>query len=322
MKISIAMTTYNGGEYLEQQLISFANQQKLPDELIICDDRSSDDTIRILEQFSKHAPFDVKIFINDHNLGFVKNFEKALSQCNGDIIFLSDQDDSWFPNKISSILKHFNSNSQSSLIIHDAKIVDENLKYHGSNTLSQVLRGYGSTDVYITGALTAIRKDLLDYALPFPENIESHDGWIHNVAKILNKREIVKTSLGFIRRHSSNTSGWVASSIKKINFFDVMMSQINSVKISPYQTYDDRILINTSLMEVIKKYRTNFKNEDTNFLDKKEDYLKKEYKALIRRNNLQSYSFFLRKLRVFQLLLRGDYVYFNNLKSFIRDMIR
>lgn len=322
MKISIAMTTYNGGEYLEQQLISFANQQKLPDELIICDDRSSDDTIRILEQFSKHAPFDVKIFINDHNLGFVKNFEKALSQCNGDIIFLSDQDDSWFPNKISSILKHFNSNSQSSLIIHDAKIVDENLKYHGSNTLSQVLRGYGSTDVYITGALTAIRKDLLDYALPFPENIESHDGWIHNVAKILNKREIVRTSLGFIRRHSSNTSGWVASSIKKINFFDVMMSQINSVKISPYQTYDDRILINTSLMEVIKKYRTNFKNEDTNFLDKKEDYLKKEYKALIRRNNLQSYSFFLRKLRVFQLLLRGDYVYFNNLKSFIRDMIR
>ena len=322
MKISIAMTTYNGGEYLEQQLISFANQQKLPDELIICDDRSSDDTIKILEKFSKHAPFDVKIFINDHNLGFVKNFEKALSQCNGDIIFLSDQDDSWFPNKISSILKHFNSNSQSSLIIHDAKIVDENLKYHGSNTLSQVLRGYGSTDVYITGALTAIRKDLLDYALPFPENIESHDGWIHNVAKILNKREIVRTSLGFIRRHSSNTSGWVASSIKKINFFDVMMSQINSVKISPYQTYDDRILINTSLMEVIKKYRANFKNEDTNFLDKKEDYLKKEYKALIRRNNLQSYSFFLRKLRVFQLLIRGDYVYFNNLKSFIRDMIR
>jgi len=322
MKISIAMTTFNGGEYLEQQLISFAKQQKLPDELIICDDRSSDDTIKILEQFSKRVPFDVKIYINDHNLGFIKNFEKALSKCNGDIIFLSDQDDSWFPNKISSILKHFNSNSKSSLIIHDAEIVDENLKYHGSNTLSQVLRGYGSTDVYITGALTAIRKDLLDYALPFPENIESHDGWIHNVAKILNKREILRTSLGLIRRHSNNTSGWIASSIKKVNFFDVMMAQIDSVKISPYQTYDDRILINISLMEVIKKYRTNFKNKDTNFLDKKEEYLKKEYKALMRRNNLQSYSFFLRKLRVFQLLLRGDYVYFNNLKSFIRDMIR
>ena len=79
MKISIAMTTFNGSKYLHQQLSSFLIQDYLPDELIICDDGSSDNTMEILKEFSESAPFSVKIFKNKTNLGFTKNFEKILS---------------------------------------------------------------------------------------------------------------------------------------------------------------------------------------------------------------------------------------------------
>ena len=95
MRISIAMTTYNGSKYLNDQLKSFSQQDQAPDELIVCDDGSSDNTIKILEKFSLNAPFDVKIYQNESNLGFTKNFENALSKCTGDLIFLSDQDDIW-----------------------------------------------------------------------------------------------------------------------------------------------------------------------------------------------------------------------------------
>lgn len=322
MRISIAMTTYNGSKYLNDQLKSFSQQDQAPDELIVCDDGSSDNTIKILEKFSLNAPFDVKIYQNESNLGFTKNFENALSKCTGDLIFLSDQDDIWFQNKISSITEYFYLNENISLIIHDAEIVDENLKYHGSNTLSQALRGFGNTNIYITGALTVIRKDLLDYVFPFPENINGHDGWIHNVGKVLERRQVLKKSLGLIRRHADNTSGWVASSIEKISFFDVLKAQIHSVIKKPNQNYDDRILLNHSLMKVIDKFKNNHNKDDIHFLSQKENYLKSELSALIRRNDMQSSSFLIRKLKALSLLLRGDYVYFNNVKSFIRDMIR
>jgi glycosyltransferase involved in cell wall biosynthesis len=322
MKTSIAMTSYNGSQHLQQQLSSFLEQDHLPDELIVCDDGSTDNTVEILEQFSLASPFEVRIFCNNKNLGFTKNFEQAISKCAGDIIFLSDQDDKWFPNKISSVINFFEENTSLSLLIHDAQIVDENLKYHGSNTLSQAMSGYGNNDVYITGALSAIKRDLLDYILPFPDSVKGHDGWIHNVGKILNKRAVMNLPLGLIRRHSKNTSSWIASSVKKINFYDVLQAQIQSIDSTSQQKYDDRIEINQSLMIVLKKYRKINDEENLTFVDQKRQYLDREFQALIRRNNLSSQSFIMRKFKAIELLFRGDYFYFNNLKSFIRDMLR
>ena len=96
MKISIAMTAFNGAKYINEQLNSFASQTRLPDEVVVCDDISSDDTFEILDNFARSAPFKMIVVRNNKNLGYTKNFEKALSLCSGDLIFLSDQDDIWY----------------------------------------------------------------------------------------------------------------------------------------------------------------------------------------------------------------------------------
>ncbi len=93
LRISIAMCTYNGARFLPEQLASFAAQERLPDELVVCDDGSTDATMEILQDFAATALFEVRVERNPQNLGFVRNFEKTLSLCTGDIVFLSDQDD-------------------------------------------------------------------------------------------------------------------------------------------------------------------------------------------------------------------------------------
>ena len=99
MKASIALATYNGERYLQEQLNSFLHQTRLPDEIIACDDCSTDRTMDILESFAISALFAVYIYRNAINLGYTKNFERAISLCSGDVIFLSDQDDVWFPKR-------------------------------------------------------------------------------------------------------------------------------------------------------------------------------------------------------------------------------
>src|SRR5882762_9087557 len=100
MKISIAMCTYNGARYLREQLDSIAAQTRPPSELIVCDDNSLDETREIVAGFAASAPFPVRLGVNEQNLGSIRNFERAIKLCEGDLIALSDQDDVWLPEKL------------------------------------------------------------------------------------------------------------------------------------------------------------------------------------------------------------------------------
>ena len=100
MKISIALATYNGEAFLQDQLQSFEMQTRLPDEIIISDDNSTDKTLKILQNFKLETSIIVKIVNNNLGQGAVRNFNNALTHTSGDIILLSDQDDIWLPNKI------------------------------------------------------------------------------------------------------------------------------------------------------------------------------------------------------------------------------
>ncbi len=100
---SVAMCTYNGATYLQAQLQSLAAQQRLPDEVVICDDGSSDGTVAIAERFGASAHFPVRIFRNEQNLGYSRNFAKAVQLCSGDLIALADQDDLWHPQKLERL---------------------------------------------------------------------------------------------------------------------------------------------------------------------------------------------------------------------------
>src|SRR5688572_3171861 len=100
-RLSVALCSYNGARFIHDQLSSIARQSRLPDELVICDDRSSDNTIAIIEKFAVDAPFPVRSHVNPTNLGSTKNFELAISRCCGDFIALSDQDDIWHQDKLA-----------------------------------------------------------------------------------------------------------------------------------------------------------------------------------------------------------------------------
>ena len=123
---SVALCTYNGERFLSQQLESLAAQTVLPDELVICDDASSDGSIRILEVFAKNAPFIVRIFKNPKNLGYIKNFEQAIGLCSMDVIFLCDQDDYWESEKLNQVLKVFDTEEDVGMVLHGFRKIDLN----------------------------------------------------------------------------------------------------------------------------------------------------------------------------------------------------
>ncbi len=124
IELSVAMCTYNGAAFLPAQLQSIVTQTRLPDELVICDDRSSDDTVGIINAFAHTAPFPVRFEINETNLNSTKNFERAISQCRGRIIALSDQDDLWLSQKLERICTVLDANPNAGYVFSDADLVD------------------------------------------------------------------------------------------------------------------------------------------------------------------------------------------------------
>lgn len=320
MKISIALATYNGATYLQSQLDSYIAQERKPDEIVVCDDVSTDDTVAILEAFQKNAPFQVRVINNLSNLGYTKNFEKALSNCSGDLIFLSDQDDIWRPEKIRIVEEVFQNNLDKYLIIHDGDLVDKDLFSHGTTKLGQILAGYGTDNSFITGALTSIRRELIQYALPIPDGIVGHDGWLHNIARLLGKRLVLSQTLQLIRRHSTNTSAWVASTVVPINKFTVARSQFST---KPSNSYRNRLQYNSSLSERLHATESlDHSGISANVIIAGLDHLRAERKAIINRDELIQLGFIRRKLNALKMLACGDYAYFNGLKSFMRDIFR
>lgn len=124
--ISVALCTYNGEKYIAEQLDSILNQHQPPDEIVICDDLSTDSTLEILESYQQNFPNIFKIYQNEKQLGVVKNFEKAINLCTKEIIFLCDQDDVWFPKKTDVVTRIFNQFPEVEAICHNLRICKEN----------------------------------------------------------------------------------------------------------------------------------------------------------------------------------------------------
>jgi glycosyl transferase family 2 len=193
MRISVAMCTYNGAKFLPAQLQSIITQSRPPDEIVICDDRSTDDTQNILEKFASESPVPIKLHINDQNLGSVKNFERAISLCTGDVIALSDQDDVWRNDKLQLFETVLNNSPSAGIVFSDAAIVDQDLKPLNRRMWDEVgfdahkrklVRTGRALEVLITGwtvtgATMAFRSRFVKLSLPIPEGIAMiHDGWI------------------------------------------------------------------------------------------------------------------------------------------------
>lgn len=195
------------------QLDSLASQLRLPDELVVADDCSSDTTVDAVRQFALRAPFEVNLRINCARLGVRGNFERALERCTGDFVLLCDQDDVWLPSKIKVLERLANENPGFGCIISDAYLTDEALRPVGTTKMGQ-LRALGLPETaMVQGCCTAFRRPLLDLLLPIPHDQRAHDNWLVQMADLLGQTLRIKEPLQYYRRHGQNVSNGVANRI-------------------------------------------------------------------------------------------------------------
>ncbi len=140
-KVSIAMATYNGERFIEEQLASLAAQTRLPDELVVSDDGSQDGTLERVRIFAAQAPFPVRILCNHPGRGVLDNFDRVIAACHGDIVFPCDQDDVWLPQKLSEMAGALARHPSAGMVISNSELVDERLRPTGRNLYTRRLHG-------------------------------------------------------------------------------------------------------------------------------------------------------------------------------------
>jgi glycosyltransferase involved in cell wall biosynthesis len=212
--ISIAMATYNGERFLEKQLRSLTEQVRLPDEVVICDDASTDRTPEILAQFAKSAPFPVRLVINDHRLGYRENFLKAASLCTSEYIAFCDQDDVWLPDKLSVVSRYLDSD-RCILLQHGYRLIDDDgnfisgdIKYPkaGRDVLWRINFGFS----------LVFHRSLLEFSHLWELSVNhvdeakvGHDSWIAFLGSLFDKTLVIDDVLVYYRQHNTNVSGFL-----------------------------------------------------------------------------------------------------------------
>ena len=217
------MTTYNGEKYLGEQLDSILNQTYKDLELIICDDCSKDGTKTVLSEYQKKDSR-IKLHFNEENLGFKKNFEKAISFCTGEYIAFSDQDDVWNSDKIELCLSKI---GEHDLICTDAEVTDEKLNPLGYTMKQRLQTFVVPTDKiellkylvhnnFVQGATVLARSDFVKKYLPIPEECDYHDWYYAVCSAIDNGLVYLENPTMKYRQHEKNVIGGKKDSFMKL----------------------------------------------------------------------------------------------------------
>jgi glycosyltransferase involved in cell wall biosynthesis len=217
--VSIAMATYNGDQFISQQLDSLMAQSYLPAELIVTDDGSTDRTLEIVEEFRGRAPFPVQVFKNKQRLGYKGNFMEAASHCSGDIVAFCDQDDIWEPRKLNECMKCFD-DTDILLCHHNAVFFDGTTGrklgvLHESAQDSIIDRMNSLPWSYSHGLTQLFRRSLLDLSNDWENSIDhrhagrlAHDQWFFFLASALGKIKYLADPLVLYRQHDRNIFGF------------------------------------------------------------------------------------------------------------------
>ncbi|MCJ7933545.1 MAG: glycosyltransferase family 2 protein [Chryseobacterium sp.] len=223
MKTSVALCTYNGEKYITSQLNSILSQTIAVDEIIVCDDGSSDSTMDIVQLYKEKHPSVFKVYRNEKNLRSVKNFEKAISLCTHEIIFLSDQDDVWENNKVEAHLNYFGQHPNIQVIATNGYCIDNHDEKKEMYSFWDVPAIAKSTDTdytirdtlskvanIATGASMSLRKSFLPEIIPFPNAPHlHHDEWMAFIASQKDAFAMLNEKLFSYRIHDSQQIGGV-----------------------------------------------------------------------------------------------------------------
>ncbi|QRQ61298.1 glycosyltransferase family 2 protein [Sphingobacterium multivorum] len=210
--VSITMSTYNGEQFLEEQLQTLIEQDYPNIEIIVCDDHSSDQTWQILQKWQIAYPKLIQIFSNPENIGWSRNFGEAISHAKGQFIAWCDQDDKWMSDKISAMVETFKKNPDASLVYHDA------IQFRGDNETIVEKKDYfhwgtfqGTDPVSlfwhcrILGHRMMFKGELKKYILPAIST--SYDWWIQVLAASIGRVYYIDKKLVAQRKHENNATG-------------------------------------------------------------------------------------------------------------------
>lgn len=305
MKISVVIATYNGEKYIEEQLESIITQSHKVDEIIVSDDGSTDCTIKIINSFLSRFEIKYQILVNSQNLGVAKNFEQAIKNCDGDIIFFSDQDDIWLPNKVKEHLDIYERHDNVNLVFSDAILfegdkIEKDTVFNRFNFKRRealfkkdqmlcLLKGW-----FVTGATMSARKSFVKGCLPF-SRVMLHDQWLSAIAADSNSIYMIKEPLIKYRQHTAQVVG-----AKKID--NLKAYKINFCS-------DKEIAEQRALLERIPNHK--------NLILSKIEYIKT-------RENIRSYNLPHRAMMSLKYLISGGYRKFSikPFYSFLKDTIK
>ncbi len=209
--VSVALATYNGEKFLRKQLDSLLGQSYENIEIVISDDGSKDQTHEILEEYSRKDPR-IKWDIHPKPDGLIKNFERAIGRSQGEIIFLCDQDDVWYEDKIAKHVEVYNDRAIA-WVYNRVVLVDEEGKEigHLEDTAPDYYREktalentWGSC---ILGCATSYRAPLLHAVMPIGSYAPAHDSWIQ-LALYPKQSHCIQDILQAYRLHGNNNAGW------------------------------------------------------------------------------------------------------------------
>ncbi|RYM93653.1 glycosyltransferase family 2 protein [Bifidobacterium animalis] len=210
MRASVVMATYNGVDYLREQIDSILNGMDENDELVVADDGSDDGTLDILKEYASRDAR-VRLLPDCSHKGVIGNFNYGIHEANGDIVLLADQDDIWFPNKVGTLKRLFEEDPSLTCVLSDLTIVDGD----GNETapsffaLRGVRPGYWKNfmkNSFIGNAM-AFRGTMKPYVLPIPAQAPMHDQWIGMINERYGKVLFFPEALGAYRRHAHNVTG-------------------------------------------------------------------------------------------------------------------
>jgi glycosyltransferase involved in cell wall biosynthesis len=313
MKVSIAMTSYNGAKYIEEQLDSLRLQTRNPDEVIIIDDGSNDGTIEIVKNYiKKWELIDWHLNVNDKNVGWLANFHNAIRETTGDIVFFCDQDDVWDRDKILKMIACFESNLSINVLACRLNLIDANGEKIPDNPMSLPFSSNQSGSLIpnkVTkkflysispGCTMAVKRQMLDI-LSVCETCEKtpHDSLYWKIGSMLNNAYILDEALINYRIHynnASNPSTTVRNNVKSIS---VREQEIDKSKENMQNVLDAYKTLSISyqnakvICEIEKIIR---------FCDARKTFIRKEYKSLFR--YYFRYRAYYRNLR----MLIGDFL--------------
>ena len=218
-KLSVCLCTWNGERFLAELLTSLSAQTQAPDELVVCDDGSTDGTIELVEQFASVAPFPVRLHVNAERAGVVGNFEQAFSLAEGEFLLPCDQDDIWHPRKIDVVARRLSAPDHPDAVLHDSSLVDEAGATIPGTLWELVGFGQRARDEFASdqfgflvrrpvaaGHALAFSAAKLPFLLPFSRSA-NHDTWVAQLIAAIGRIALVDEPLVAYRLHRTNAVG-------------------------------------------------------------------------------------------------------------------